>query len=94
MKRKNVDDYFGKDQLYLELLATHPDYQGRGAGTRLVRNGLQRAHEANINATLIAAATAESFYIYLGFTSITNISVETVDGDQKFRFDVMAYAPN
>lgn len=92
-KRTNVDEYFGRNQLYLELLATHPGYQGRGAGTRLVRNGLRRAKEADINATLIAEATAETFYVYLGFTSIKNVSIETVDGDQTFRFDVMAYAP-
>lgn len=52
---------------YLEFLAVHPDFQGRGAGRKLVEWGLQRAEEEGICASVIAAKGKDSFYRKCGF---------------------------
>ncbi|KAF2035901.1 hypothetical protein EK21DRAFT_53651 [Setomelanomma holmii] len=89
-EKKYIDDAFGPDQLYLEYLATHPDYQLRGAGTRLTNSGLESGRKARVNITLLALPTAEGFYAHLNFSSVANMSISSVDGDQLFRFNVMA----
>ncbi|KAF2026682.1 hypothetical protein EK21DRAFT_18291, partial [Setomelanomma holmii] len=68
-------DVFGPDQLYLHTLATHPDYQLRGAGTQLVNSGLERGRRAGVNVTLLAAPTARGFYLEAGFGDRGNVSV-------------------
>jgi GNAT superfamily N-acetyltransferase len=93
-KRKYVDEPFGTNQLYLEMLGTNPHYQSRGAGTRLVTSGLEVARSNHVNVTLIAQPTAEVFYLHLGFTSVANISIPSVDNDESFRFNVMVYDSN
>lgn len=90
-KREHVDGAFGSDQLYLEQLGTHPVYQARGAGTRLVESGLERGRKAGVNVSLIAQPTAEAFYLHRGFREAKNISIESVDGDQVFGYNIMAY---
>ncbi|KAJ4336296.1 hypothetical protein N0V95_008643 [Ascochyta clinopodiicola] len=90
-EREFVTDVFGKQQVYLLELATHPDYQSRGAGTRLVERGVERGRREGVNVTLIAQPTAEGFYLNRGFREIQNISIESVDGDEEFGFNVMAY---
>jgi ribosomal protein S18 acetylase RimI-like enzyme len=90
-KRKHVDQPFGHNQMYLDLLGTHPQYQLRGAGTRLVRSGIERAAKRGGNVTLIAQPTAEGFYLRLGFVEVVNISIASVDRDRDYWFNVMRY---
>jgi GNAT superfamily N-acetyltransferase len=90
-KQKYVDEPFGASQLYLELLCTHPEYQLHGAGTRLVKRGLEIGEKERVNVTLAALPTSEGFYAHLGFESVTNLSISSVDEDEWFRYDVMVY---
>lgn len=90
-EQKFVFDIFGEGQLYLHELATHPDYQLRGAGTRLIERGIERGRKEDVNVTLIAQPTAEGFYFKKGFMEMRNISVESIDGDQSFGYNVMAF---
>lgn len=90
-KEKYVDAVFGRDQLYLELLGTHPDYQGKGAGSQLVKAGLERGTEAGENITLIAHPTAETFYLGLGFREHRNFSVGALEGSERFGYNVLVY---
>lgn len=84
-------DVFGETQVYLYELAAHPDYQLRGSGTRLIERGIERGTREGENVTLIAQPTAEGFYFKKGFKEVRNISVDSVDGDQVFGYNVMAY---
>jgi GNAT superfamily N-acetyltransferase len=70
------------------MLATHPRYQLHGAGTQLVRSGIESAEE---DITLIAQPTAEGFYLHIGFVEVVNISIASVDRDEEFWFNVMKY---
>lgn len=91
VEKKYVFDVFGESQLYLYELATHPDYQLRGTGTRLVQRGIERGYRDIVNVTLLAQPTAEGFYFKNGFREVRNISVDSVDGDESFDYNVMTY---
>lgn len=52
---------------YLDLLAVHPDYQGRGIGRKLVLWGLNRAEEEGICASVISAKGKDAFYKICGY---------------------------
>lgn len=90
-EHKYVFDVFGESQVYLYELATHPDYQLRGAGTRLVERGIEKGLREGVNVTLVAQPSAEGFYFKKGFKEMRNITVDSVDGDQIFGYNVMAY---
>lgn len=90
-KRRAVDEVFGSDQLYLDTLATHPEHQLRGSGTRLVTQGTDIGTQEHVNVTLIAEPTARTFYLHLGFSSVDNVTIMSVDRDEKFSFSVMKY---
>ncbi|KAI1841471.1 hypothetical protein JX266_012311 [Neoarthrinium moseri] len=52
---------------YLELLAVHPDHQGRGIGRKLVQWGLDRAQEERVCASVVSAWGKDGFYQKAGF---------------------------
>ena len=51
----------------MELVATHPDYQGKGVGTQLIRVGIDQADEQCVEAYLEASPDAVALYERLGF---------------------------
>lgn len=93
------DVYPTKQQFYLATLATHPEFQRRGAGGALVTSGLAFAEGAygkkNVTATLIATEVGEPLYLHLAWESIKNFTVESLDVIKGYRegwrFDVMKY---
>lgn len=98
-KRYLESVYTHPQQLYLNSLATHPDYQRRGAGSALVNAGVQFGKEVfgdeNVTATLIATAAGEPLYMHLGWESMHNFSIrslDVVDGvREEWKFDVMRH---
>ena len=90
-EHKYVFDVFGETQIYLYELATHPDYQLKGAGTRLIERGVENGRRGNVNVTLVAQPSAEGFYFKKGFLEMKNFSVNSVDGDQTFWYNVMSH---
>lgn len=89
--RKYIEEPFGPTQLYLDLIAVHPEYQLHGAGTRLVSRGIEIGRKEGVNVTLAALPTSEGFYAHIGFYSDANFTLKSIDGDKEFRYDVMAY---
>ncbi|RMY83825.1 hypothetical protein D0861_07249 [Hortaea werneckii] len=69
----------------LEIIATHPQYQGRGAGSMMINRGLERADQDNVEAYLEASPEAVSLYEKLGFENVaqtdTWIQNERVKGE-------------
>lgn len=52
---------------YLDFLAVHPNYQGKGIGRKLVLWGLERAEQEGICASVISAWGKDAFYQKCGF---------------------------
>ncbi|KAL4882164.1 hypothetical protein BJY04DRAFT_187295 [Aspergillus karnatakaensis] len=92
LKKRHLDSSFGSRQLYLNTLATHPEYQGLGIGTDLVTAGLEAARASAVNVTLLATQAGRGVYRRLGFQSVANVSVVSVDEDQVFEFEAMAWS--
>jgi GNAT superfamily N-acetyltransferase len=86
-----VFDVFGETQIYLYELATHPDYQLKGAGTPLIELRIENGRRDGVDVTLVAQPSAKGSYFKKGFIEIRNISVNSVDGDQTFWCNVMSY---
>jgi GNAT superfamily N-acetyltransferase len=91
--------YARRNQFFLHSLATHPDYQRRGAAGALLTSGLQIGKDAfatkNVTATLIATEAGEPVYFHLDWESMHNFtlkSLDVVDGErEEWKFDVMKY---
>ncbi|RMZ01596.1 hypothetical protein D0862_06313 [Hortaea werneckii] len=70
---------------YLEIIATHPQHQGRGAGSMMIIWGLGRADRDNVEAYLEASPEAVSLYEKLGFENVAStdtwIQNERVKGE-------------
>jgi hypothetical protein len=81
-------------QLYLNTLATHPDWNGRGFATMNLHWGFKLAKKLSSPVTLIATPTGYGLYDYLGFRTIKNITIETLDGWGRgsLWFEVMDYS--
>ncbi|MFX1579329.1 MAG: arsenic resistance N-acetyltransferase ArsN2 [Promethearchaeota archaeon] len=63
-------EIYGKSAL-LRSLAVHPDFQGRGLGTRLVNSIIEVAKEKGINRLFLLTDTAEKFFEKKGFVVVT-----------------------
>lgn len=52
-------------------VAIHPDYQGRGLGTRVMRNVLERLPVWRV--MLVASHDVQGFYVRLGFAAYADV---------------------
>lgn len=75
---------------YLELLATRPEYQGRGAGGMLLRWGIERADEKGERMFLDASPKGRPIYEHFGFKEVEKLVVDLEgrdpcgDGEEEF----------
>ncbi|KAM3418057.1 hypothetical protein BST61_g6263 [Cercospora zeina] len=58
---------------YLEIIATDPAYQGQGAGSLMMRYGLERADEQGARAFLEASPDAVRLYERFGFREVRHL---------------------
>ena len=84
---------YGENRMQLRLLVTHPDYQRRGAGAKLLKWGIEKAKEDNLAVTLFASPIGGYLYRKMGFRDLSVIKIQ-VDGESEFiSTGVMAYVP-
>lgn len=64
------DMWTGKraESWFLEVLAVHPDFQGKNIGRQLVQWGLDKAQDEGVCASVISALGKDEFYLKCGFT--------------------------
>ncbi|KMP06518.1 hypothetical protein DIZ76_014402 [Coccidioides immitis] len=61
----------GREHCFLAVLCTHPDHQGRGAGTVLLKYGLDIADKHGVESYLEASVKGQPLYERYGFEAIT-----------------------
>lgn len=59
----------------LDMLATHPNYNGRGLGSQLLRWGLHRADEAGVDTFLASTPQGRRLYEKYGFQVVKEYEV-------------------
>ncbi|KAI8940594.1 hypothetical protein NX059_001868 [Plenodomus lindquistii] len=72
-KKQLVGD---RPHLYLHILHTDPEFQGRGAGRLLVEWGTRRADELSLPAYLESTAAGHRLYKSQGFKDVDNLEVD------------------
>lgn len=60
---------------YLDILAVHPNGQGKGVGRELVQWGVDEAKKEGVCASVIAAYEKERFYGKCGFKEVGRANV-------------------
>ncbi|PQE06742.1 Acyl- N-acyltransferase protein [Rutstroemia sp. NJR-2017a BBW] len=81
--RRRVGIMSGRTHYYLELIATHPDFQGQGAAGKLIRWGLERADKEGVECYLEASPRGKEIYEYFGFEERGRLIVP-VEGREDF----------
>ncbi|KAH7310809.1 hypothetical protein B0I35DRAFT_482089 [Stachybotrys elegans] len=81
-----------QDQFYLNMLATHPDWDGHGFGAANLDWGFKKAKSlgGNIPITLLATPAGWPLYDKSGFESVANFTITSMDDDMDdFWFEYM-----
>ncbi|WPG98356.1 acyl-CoA N-acyltransferase [Acrodontium crateriforme] len=68
--RRHRDLMGARGHWYLEIVATHPKFQGQGAGSLMLRYGTERADAAGVEAYLEASPEAVPLYEKFGFREV------------------------
>lgn len=95
-ERKYLTEPLGA-QLYLGLLATHPDWDGNGFAAQHLRWGkaqlelLGKPSGDKLPMTLMATPAGYPLYIDEGFRGLKNVTMERLDGKGFFWHEAMSY---
>ena len=90
-KKTYFDDTYGTKQIHLRILATHPKFQSRGAGTKHCLWGVKLAKEKNLPITLFSSPMGQKLYTYLGFDLLSTVTVQVKGEDQSISIGVMRF---
>lgn len=66
--------YINKVIAVLDYLAVHPEYQGHGAGSALLKHGIQQAQEAGVDIIVLAFSGGFGLYKRMGFQVLDSVT--------------------
>lgn len=89
---EKVLDYIFERQAYLELLATHPKWDGHGFAARHLDWGMDVARNMGLPATLIATPAGYPLYKSKGFQDVANVTLDMLDGLGILWHEAMKYS--
>jgi GNAT superfamily N-acetyltransferase len=90
-KCRIFDKPLGNAFLQLQILATHPQYQGLGAGTALCNWGLKMARLENVPVAVFASPMGRKLYRKLGFQKVNNVIIKAEGDDEVINIAAMVY---
>jgi len=88
-KKEVLEERYGKNQLNLMTIVVHPDYFRRGAGTMLIRNGVDIARQQKVPITVYASPMGVPMYRKFGFKEISMIHVQVPGDPESVDFPAM-----
>jgi GNAT superfamily N-acetyltransferase len=92
-KHTYFDGRFGYNQIHLQILGTHPDYQRRGYGSALCAWGMKRAQQDNVAISLLASPMGFKLYLALGFEDLGKVTVQVKGETEAIVLRPMSYVP-
>ncbi|KAJ9133961.1 hypothetical protein NKR23_g10392 [Pleurostoma richardsiae] len=92
--REHLDSLFGTEQLHLQGLGTHPDFQRRGLAASLCRWGMDRAAEDGVALTVMAAPLARGVYPRMGFRELEQVLVQVPGEEERTFLYPMVWEPS
>ncbi|KAH6975681.1 acyl-CoA N-acyltransferase [Ilyonectria destructans] len=78
---------FGERQLSLRQMATLPDYWRRGAASKLLTWGMERARNEDVAVTMFAGRMGNQLYSKFGFKELGRVKVQ-VPGETEFIYEI------
>lgn len=90
-RRRYFSDIYGADHIHLKILATHPDYRRRGAGTKLCNWGIDLAKKNQTYISVFASPMGEKLYAHLGFKELAVVVVQVKGEEEKVSITAMLY---
>ena len=90
LKECHIDAAKGADQIYLRILAVHPDYRHHGFASALVKWGILEARDTGAVVGLIASPPTSDFYSRLGFKSVGEETLQVKDDPEKVLMQAMS----
>jgi GNAT superfamily N-acetyltransferase len=91
---KYFDAPYGNSQVQLYHLATHPDYQRHGAGTRLLNWGPELATREKKPITLFGSPMGTKLYADFGFRVLDYVTAQVDGEEENVSLCVMVYDKN
>jgi predicted acetyltransferase len=80
---------FGKEQIALGRLVTHPDFRRRGAATMICEWGQKEACKDGKSLTLLATPMGKPLYLSLGYEIIGKVVVQVEGEEERLEVDAM-----
>lgn len=93
-KKTYFDSRYQSHHLHLRILATHPNFQRRGAGSALCRWGMEHARARKEPVTLFASPMGQKLYTRLEFDYLGTVPVQVEGEDEKLSIGAMIYPYN
>jgi hypothetical protein len=82
-KAEVFDSVFGSWHIHLQILATHPKYQRRGAGRALCEWGVRLAERTATPITVFASPMGSLLYQRTGFMQVEDVRVQAAEDDHE-----------
>lgn len=92
-KKSLFDDYHRGRHFQLQILATLPKFQGRGAGSLLCRWGIKVAESKGMPISVFASPMGRKLYSKLGFGKVRDVVVQVDADDLRVVLTAMSYEP-
>jgi ribosomal protein S18 acetylase RimI-like enzyme len=92
-KKSIFDDCYGQRHFHLQVLATHPKWQRRGAGTSLCDWGMRLAKMTGMTISVFASPMGRELYRHLGFRDVSDVKVSVKGEQESINVLAMSYEP-
>ncbi|POS73480.1 acetyltransferase [Diaporthe helianthi] len=91
--RRKIEYLAKKEYLVLDFFAVHPENQGRGVGKALLKHGIEKAREMNMDIFVLGMAAGFQIYKRMGFTVMEKVVQDATryGGNDNYAFQFLEY---
>ncbi|KAE9364407.1 hypothetical protein N431DRAFT_549940 [Stipitochalara longipes BDJ] len=90
-RKKYFDEIYGGRKIELLLLGTLPEYQHRGAASKLVGWGMEVAHDHEKAVVVLGGSSGKNLYLKLGFKLVGGIHIQLKGEEDKMDLSALVY---